>query len=88
MIFHFKHLSITIAVIFLSCTREARNPHLVEYLREERRLRKRIDEKEGLSDSIAILQQRYNIDIEKEISKLNDNPDAWLELLEELKIEK
>lgn len=88
MISHFKYLGIIIVVIFLNCGKETLNPHLVEYLREERKLRRRINENEGLSDSISLLQQRYNIDIEKEISKLNDNPDRWLELLEELKIER
>jgi hypothetical protein len=88
MISHFKYLSIIVAVIFLNCGKETHNPHLVEYLREERKLRRRINENEGLSDSISLLQQKYNIDIEKEISKLNNSPDRWLELLEELKIEK
>jgi len=61
---------------------------LAAYLKEERELRKRVDENEGLNDSITNLQQRYNMDVEKEISKLNDNPEVWLRLLEELNIEK
>jgi len=77
-----------IPVVCLTCTKEHHTHQLAAYLKEERELRKRVDENEGLNDSITNLQQRYNIDVEKEISKLNDNPEVWLRLLEELNIEK
>jgi len=77
-----------IPVVCFTCTKEDHTRRLVAYLKEERELRRRVSENEGLSDSIANLQQKYNIDVEKEISKLNDNPEVWLRLLEELSIEK
>lgn len=79
---------IIVPVVCITCTTEDHTRQLAAYLKEERELRRRVSENEGLNDSIAKLQQRYNIDVEKEISKLNDNPEVWLRLLEELNIEK
>ena len=79
---------ILISMFILSCTKQDYNPKLIEYLRAEKDLRNRISDKQILSDSINVLQKRYHIDPELELSKLKDNPDAWLKLVRELKIEK
>lgn len=76
-----------IPVVFLFCTEDDHIGQLAAYLTEEREMRRRVSENEGLNDSLSDLQQRYNIDREKEISKLHDNPEVWLRLLEELNIE-
>lgn len=86
----FNNLKVLVFVIAItiSCGKKSYNPHLVEYLKAERNLRKNVSEQEGLSDSIAALQKRYKINLEKEFSKLRDEPDGWLKLLKELGIEK
>ncbi len=86
LIVHLRYL-VMIPVVCLFCAKDDHVSQLAAYLMEERELRRRVSENEGLNDSIANLQQRYKIDIEKEISKLNDNPEVWLRLLEELSIE-
>jgi len=83
----FKITVITI-IIIIGCARENYNPRLPEYLRAERDLRQRVNEEDGLTDSIKVLQQRYKINLEKEFSRMQSHPKAWLKLLEELKIEK
>lgn len=79
---------ILISIFILSCTKQDYNPKLIEYLRAEKDLRNKISDKQILSDSINVLQKRYHLDPELELSKLKDNPDAWLKLVRELKIEK
>jgi hypothetical protein len=79
---------IFILASFFSCVKNEYNPRLVEYLRAEQDLRKRVSEEQGLEDSIKVLQRKYNVNLERELSKLNDNPEAWLELIKELKGEK
>ena len=56
----------------------------VEYLRAERDLRARISDQQELQDSIVSLQNKYNIDPEKEIAKLNTNEKVWISFLMEL----
>ena len=79
---------IFIFALFFSCVKNEYNPRLVEYLKAEQDLRKRVSEEQGLEDSIKVLQKKYNINLERELSKLNDDPEAWLELIKELKSEK
>ncbi len=79
---------IVIFAVLISCTKQDYKPKLVEYLKAEKELRKRVSEEQGLNDSLTILQQKYDINLEKEISKFTDNPETWLKLLKELKIEK
>jgi len=86
------HSNFKLAIIFiffsLFCTKHDYNPQLVDYLKAEKDLKKRVSKEQGLSDSIKVLQKKYRIDLEKELSKLKDNPKAWLKLLKELKGEK
>lgn len=77
-----------IFTVIITCAKHDYNPKLVEYLKAEKDLRSRVNQEQGLSDSIKILQKEYNIDLEKELSKFKDNPEAWVKLLKELRIEK
>jgi hypothetical protein len=77
-----------VLVVVITCTKSDYNPNLVEYIKDEKELRSRITEEQGLSDSIKILQQKHNIDLEEELSKLSDNPEDWIKLLKDLKIAK
>ena len=77
-----------VLVVVITCTKSDYNPNLVEYIKAEKELRSRITEEQGLSDSIKILQQKHNIDLEEELSKLSDNPEDWIKLLKDLKIAK
>lgn len=84
---NWKLIVIIFATIFF-CAQHKYSQKLVEYLKAEKELRKRVTEEQGLSDSIKVLQQKYDIDLDKELSRLRDNPEAWIELFEELKGEK
>jgi hypothetical protein len=83
-------VSVIFTVLFtsLSCPKQDYNPELVKYLRAEKELRNRITEEQGLSDSLKRLQKKYNIDLDKELKTLSKNPEAWVKILKELKIEK
>ncbi len=81
-------LVIIASAAMLFCTQHNYHPKLVEYLRAEKELRKRVTEEQGLNDSINVLRQKYDIDLEKEFSRIKDNPEAWIELFKELKDEK
>jgi len=83
-----KTTIVFLLMLILACLKNDYNPRLIEYLRAEKDLRQRMNETQGLSDSIKILQQRYHIDCEKELDRLKDNPDSWLKLIEALRIEK
>jgi len=77
-----------VLAILIACGQRDYNPNLVEYIKAEKELRSRITAEQGLSDSIKILQQKHNIDLEEELSKLSDNPEDWIKLLKDLKIAK
>lgn len=75
-------------MLILACLKNDYNPGLIEYLRAEKDLRLRVNEPQGLNDSIKVLQQKYHIDSGKELARLKDNPDRWLKLIKALSIEK
>jgi hypothetical protein len=77
-----------VLAILIDCGQRDYNPKLIEYIEAEKELRSRITEEQGLSDSIKILQQKHNIDLEEELSKLSDNPEEWIKLFKDLKIAK
>ncbi|HEC78132.1 MAG TPA: hypothetical protein ENI34_03195 [candidate division WOR-3 bacterium] len=85
----FKSLAATtIVLLFITgCSKPPYNPELADYLKAERELRKRVKDARCLEDSIKVLQQKYELNLEEEISRLNNNPELWVELLTELKIE-
>lgn len=86
-----RHIFILIAIlIFLLpyCTKHDYNPRLVDYLKTAKDLSARVTRENGLDDSTKVLQKKYEIDFEKELTKLHDNPQAWLTLFEELQGER
>jgi hypothetical protein len=78
-------LTIVISFVLLFCTKHNYHPRLIEYLKAEKDLRTRIAEEQGLEDSIKVLQQKYNIDLDEELAKLRENPEDWIEVLKELR---
>ncbi|KPJ74184.1 hypothetical protein AMJ52_01620 [candidate division TA06 bacterium DG_78] len=82
-----RSLILAVAILFLSCTQQTYDPHLLEYLKAEKDLRTRITEEQGLNDSLRVLQQHYKINKERELSKLKKNPEAWLQLIKDINIE-
>lgn len=87
-IFKFKILIISIFISAAGCSRDNYHLKIVEYLKAERDLRKRVSEEYGLADSIKILQKKYHLNLDKELAKIKDNPEAWIRLLKELEIDK
>ncbi len=57
------------------------NPKLVEYLKAERALKKRVGPHQGLNDSLKSLQTTLKIDVKKELKKIEKNPELWIKLL-------
>jgi hypothetical protein len=86
-----RHTFILIAVLIfllLCCTKHDYNPRLVDYLKAAKDLSARVTQENGLDDSTRVLQKKYKIDLEKELTRLHDNPQAWLTLFEEMHGEK
>ncbi len=75
-------------LLSLSCRKSDYNPKLVDYLKAERELRKRIPANQGLADSLVALQKNYRMDVEKELRKLHDKPESWIKLLRAIDGEK
>lgn len=71
----------------ITVCRKGYHPRLVEYLKAEQRLRDRISEAKGLSDSLQALQAEFRIDRDKELERLRDDPDQWVEVLKALRNE-
>jgi hypothetical protein len=82
-----RNLFLAVAILFLSCTQQTYNPHLLEYLRAEKDLRARITDEQALHDSLRALGQHYKINKEKELSQLKKKPGAWLQLIKDVKSE-
>ncbi len=83
-----KHKRIIVSIFFvfiLFCSNKGYDNRLIQYLKEERRLRQHITQTRELEDSITSLQRRYHIDKERELARLRKQPKLWLKLLEELK---
>jgi len=63
------------------------NKRFVNFLKAEQLMRDRISDPIQLRDSLEILQQKYRIDREKEITYLKDHPEQWVILLKALRNE-
>lgn len=87
-IFKLQMINIFLLIASIFCSNQNYNPHLVEYLRAEMELRKRVSIEQGLEDSINVLQKKYRIDLKKEFARLSDQPQAWYRLIKELRSEK
>jgi hypothetical protein len=75
-------------LLFLVCKKPQYNPKLVDYFKAERALKKQGIQTQALKDSLNILQKRLNIDLDKELKKLEGNPESWISLLKALDNEK
>ena len=71
-----------------SCSRNPVNDKLIEYLKAEKALRDRIGQVPGIEDSVKILSKKHGIDLTESYADLVRKPEAWIEILQELKNEK
>ncbi|MGQ9465068.1 MAG: hypothetical protein ACUVQ3_01410 [bacterium] len=76
-----RTIFILVLQFLLCCVSNDFNPKLVDYLKAERELRKKIEQNQGLEDSLAVLQKRFQIDANKEIAKIKNKPELWVKLL-------
>lgn len=76
---------IILFLLLCGCTRKKTYTNLVKYIRAEKALRGRIGQEPWIGDSIRALSERYGLDLNKTLAGLADKPEAWLELLQELK---
>lgn len=67
------------------CGKTDRNARLVDYLKQEKRLRESIQDSTVLADSLAELQKQFSIDIEEELFRLRQRPKDWPVLLRKLR---
>ncbi len=58
--------------------------NFIEYLKAEKQIRSSVNDQQELHNKIAELQERYKIDPEAEIAKLNRNEKQWVIFLTEL----
>jgi hypothetical protein len=70
-----------------SCRKPDPTSILAEYLKEEKRLRNKIEDKTVFGDSLKAAQKKYSIDMEQELSRLRKHPEQWPVLLRKLKRE-
>ncbi|MGB9720931.1 MAG: hypothetical protein ACPL28_05565 [bacterium] len=91
MAINIKSKKFICAVFFgflICCQKNDFNPKLVDYLKAERALRKTITQHQGLNDSLNVLEKRLGINAKKELKKLENKPEAWVNLLKALDNEK
>ena len=72
------------SLVTLVACHNAYNPGLAQYLKAERELRRRVSAEQGLEDSLSVLRKKFQINVEKELAKIKNDPEAWLKLLKEL----
>lgn len=68
----------------ISCGKIDTTDRFVEYLQEEKNIRERVINPQELEDSLGALRNRFGIDPEQEISKLQTEPADWIALLRKL----
>ena len=71
--------------MLFGCTRKKTPTSLVEYIKAEKALRGRIGQEPWIEDSVRALSKKYGLDLNKTLAELADEPEVWLELLQELK---
>jgi hypothetical protein len=76
---------IILSLLLCGCTRKKTHTGLVEYIKAEKALRDRIGQEPWIEDSVRALSKRYGLDLNKTLAELTDEPEVWLELLQELK---
>ncbi|MCX7995485.1 MAG: hypothetical protein N3A65_06930 [candidate division WOR-3 bacterium] len=76
-----KILFIFLAIFLLSCSKGDINPRLVDYIKAERELRKKISQDKGLEDSLTAMKKRLKLNKDKELKQLEDRPDLWVKFL-------
>jgi hypothetical protein len=76
-------LGILLTAIF--CSKPGTTDEFAEYLQEEKQIRETVSDPGELEDSLNALKKKHNIDPDREISKLQDEPADWISLLRGLK---
>jgi hypothetical protein len=69
----------------VACHKTDKNARLAEYLEQEKQLRDNIQDSTVLEDSLTELRERFSIDIQEELSRLQKNPQDWPGLLRKLR---
>ena len=77
-------LSVIICTLF--CERGV-NERFIAFLKEEQRMRDRIQHPYVLRDSLEALEKRFRIDKDAELEYLEKHPDLWVEVLKALRNE-
>ncbi len=77
-----------VLLLFLICKKAEYDPKLVDYFKAERELKKHGIQNQALKDSLISLQKRLKIDLDKELKKLEGNPELWIKLLKAIDNEK
>ena len=73
-----------VVALMLSCARDRADTRLVAYVKAERALRQRIHDEQVLSDSLQILQKELNIELERDLEHILENPKGWIFLFNAL----
>ncbi len=69
----------------ISCGKIDTTDRFAKYLQDEKKIRERVINPQELEDSLNALRNRFGIDPEQEISKLQTEPADWIVLLRKLK---
>ncbi|MGB3341965.1 MAG: hypothetical protein WBB37_10850 [bacterium] len=84
----FIFFAVASCFVCLSCSRKSVNDKLIEYIKAEKALRYRIGQVPGIEDSVKMLSKKHGIDLTESYADLVRKPEAWVEILQELKNEK
>ena len=72
-------------LLTIHCRNQDKTDKLAEYLRNEKRLREKIEDAKALEDSLAERRRKSSIHWEAELLRLRKNPQEWPVLLRKLK---
>ena len=84
----FIFFTVTSFLVCSSCSRKPTHDNLIKFIKAEKALRSRVGQAQGIEDSLKALREKHGIDTNISYADLIDEPDAWVDILNELKIGK
>lgn len=83
--YSFINYALVLSILLFGCTKKKAASRFVEYIQAEKALIGRIGQKQGIEDSVKVLRKKYDLDLEQVFTELADEPEIWLDLLQDLK---
>lgn len=81
----FINYAIILSILLFGCTKKKSSSRFVEYIQTEKALIGRIGQEQGIEDSVKALREKYGLDPKYVFTELVDEPEVWLDILQDLK---